>query len=67
MIRLNEATLKRSEFLELWKEEMTLNMRRMNPDWDEDDIDKVLDKMLLEQMMLNWIIIIQPSIKKRPL
>ena len=52
MIRLNEATLERSEFLELWKEEMTLNMRRMNPDWDEDDIEKVLDKMLLEQMMI---------------
>ena len=52
MIRLNDASLKRSNFIKLWKDEMTLNMTRMNPEWDRDDIEKVLDKMLLEQMMI---------------
>lgn len=52
MIRLNNASLERSNFIKLWKDEMTLNMIRMNPEWDRDDIEKVLDKMLLEQMMI---------------
>jgi hypothetical protein len=35
-----------SQFIALYKEEMISNMQKMNPDWDEDKIEKILDKMI---------------------
>ena len=50
MPRLNKETLSKSVFIKQWKEEMIVNMKRLNPDWKKSEIDKVLDKMRLEQM-----------------
>lgn len=50
MPRLNKETLSKSIFIKQWKEEMIVNMKRLNPNWKKSDIDEVLDKMLLEQM-----------------
>lgn len=35
-----------SQFISLYKEEMISNMKQMNPNWDEDKIESVLDEMI---------------------
>ena len=38
-----------SKYIQTYKKEMLENMRRMNPNWDEDKIEKVIDNMIKER------------------
>ena len=38
-----------SEYIKKYKLEMIENMKRMNPKWDEEKIEKVIDKMKKER------------------
>ena len=40
-----------SQFITLYKEEMLSNMKQINPDWDEDKMEKILDKMIKEKFV----------------
>lgn len=40
-----------SQFITLYKEEMLSNMKQMNPEWDEDKMEKILDKMIKEKFV----------------
>jgi hypothetical protein len=40
-----------SQFITLYKEEMLSNMKQMNPEWDENKMEKVLDKMIKEKFV----------------
>jgi len=35
-----------SQFITLYKEEMLSNMKQMNPDWDESEMESILDEMI---------------------
>ena len=35
-----------SQFIKLYKEEMLSNMKQINPDWDEEKMESILDKMI---------------------
>ena len=35
-----------SQYINLYKEEMLSNMRQMNPDWDESEMESILDDMI---------------------
>lgn len=39
-----------SLFLDEWKNQMIESINRINPDWNDDDINKVLNKMINKQM-----------------
>lgn len=38
-----------SKYIQIYKKEMLENMKRMNPNWDEDKIEKVIDNMIKER------------------
>ena len=38
-----------SKYIQVYKKEMIENMKRMNPNWDEDKIEKVIDNMIKER------------------
>ena len=38
-----------SKYIQTYKKEMLENMKRMNPNWDEDKIEKVIDNMIKER------------------
>lgn len=38
-----------SKYIKEYKSEMIKNMKRMNPEWDENKIEKVIDKMIEER------------------
>lgn len=47
---VDKKIIKDSDFIALWKNEMIETMRTINPQWNKKDIDKILNKMLAEQM-----------------
>lgn len=47
-----KRTIKESEFISIWKNEMNSTMRQIHPEWDKKEINKVLDEMLKEQLQI---------------
>ena len=47
---VDKKTIKDSDFISIWKDEMIKTMMTINPKWDEKDINKILNTMLMEQM-----------------
>ena len=47
---MDKKTIKDSDFISIWKDEMIKTMMTINPKWDEKDINKILNTMLMEQM-----------------
>ena len=50
MNSVDKKTIKDSDFISIWKDEMIKTMMTINPKWDEKDINKILNTMLMEQM-----------------
>lgn len=50
MNSINKKIIKDSSFISLWKEEMSNIMKTINSNWNDKDINKVLNKMLENQM-----------------
>lgn len=44
--------IKDSSFIELWKKDMITTLKQAHPEWDESDMDKVLNTMLKEQLQV---------------
>lgn len=40
-----------SQFISLYKEEMLRNMQQINPDWDEEKMESILDEMIKKNMV----------------
>lgn len=41
---------KDSQFITLYKEEMLSNMKQINPEWDEDKMESILDEMIKKNL-----------------
>lgn len=44
-------SLKESTTIKLYKKEMTMQMKRLNPNWKKHDIESIIDEMLEKQFM----------------
>lgn len=48
---------KDSDFLHAWKDQMMTAISRMEPDWDKEDMEKVLNSMIDENLQLPQVIL----------